>query len=81
MSNAARVHVIDDDAEVRGGFLGLDHDTSPERLAQAVLEGVAFAFRDARDALATAAAALMEMAPALTAATSSGAACFWIFSI
>lgn len=26
------------DAEVRGAFLGLDHDTTPERLAQAVLE-------------------------------------------
>ncbi|GAA0734685.1 xylulokinase [Sphingomonas japonica] len=34
------------DAEVRGGFLGLDHDTTPERLAQAVLEGVAFALAD-----------------------------------
>ncbi len=39
------------DAEVRGGFLGLDHDTSPERLAQAVLEGVAFALADGLDAL------------------------------
>ncbi|GGB27209.1 xylulokinase [Sphingomonas metalli] len=34
------------DAEVRGGFLNLDHDTTPERLAQAVLEGVAFALAD-----------------------------------
>ena len=31
--------------------------------------------------MATAAAALIEMVPDLTAATSSGAACFWIFSI
>ena len=31
------------DAQVRGGFLHLDHDSTPERLAQAVLEGVAFA--------------------------------------
>ena len=34
------------DAQVRGAFLRLDHDTGPERLAQAVLEGVAFALAD-----------------------------------
>ena len=34
------------DAEVRAGFLRLDNDTTPERLAQAVLEGVAFALAD-----------------------------------
>jgi len=34
------------DPEVRGAFLGLDNDTTPERLAQAVLEGVAFALAD-----------------------------------
>lgn len=34
------------DAQVRGGFLRLDHDTGPERLSQAVLEGVAFALAD-----------------------------------
>ncbi|RSV13500.1 xylulokinase [Sphingomonas sp. ABOLF] len=34
------------DAQVRGAFLRLDHDTSPERLAQAVLEGVGFALAD-----------------------------------
>lgn len=39
------------DAEVRGGFLGLDHDTTPERLAQAVLEGVAFALADGVEVL------------------------------
>jgi len=39
------------DAEVRAGFLGLDNDTTPERLAQAVLEGVAFALADGLDAL------------------------------
>ena len=36
---------------VRGGFLALDHETSPARLAQAVLEGVAFALADGLDAL------------------------------
>jgi len=39
------------DAEVRAGFLGLDNDTTPARLAQAVLEGVAFALADGLDAL------------------------------
>ncbi len=39
------------DPQVRGGFLRLDHDTTPERLAQAVLEGVAFAFADGIGAL------------------------------
>ncbi len=39
------------DARVRGAFLGLDNDTDPGRLAQAVLEGVAFALADGLDAL------------------------------
>ena len=34
------------DALVRGAFLGLDNETTPERLAEAVLEGVAFALTD-----------------------------------
>ena len=34
------------DAGARGGFLGLDGTTSRQDLTQAVLEGVAFAFRD-----------------------------------
>lgn len=34
------------DAEVRGAFHQLDHDTNPARLAQAVLEGIAFALAD-----------------------------------
>lgn len=34
------------DALVRGAFLNLDNDTDPGRLAQAVLEGVAFALAD-----------------------------------
>ncbi|MBI5719310.1 MAG: xylulokinase [Burkholderiales bacterium] len=40
------------DAAVRAGFLQLDSATSRAQMTQAVLEGVAFAFRDARDALA-----------------------------
>ncbi|WOF44136.1 xylulokinase [Sphingopyxis indica] len=39
------------DARVRGAFLGLDHDTDSGRLAQTVLEGVAFALADGLDAL------------------------------
>lgn len=42
------------DASIRGSFIGLDHDTSREAMTQAVLEGVAFAFKDCLDALAAA---------------------------
>nr|AGU10365.1 FGGY family of carbohydrate kinase, N-terminal domain [uncultured organism] len=34
------------DAQVRGAFLRLDNDSGPDRLAQAVLEGVGFALAD-----------------------------------
>lgn len=40
------------DAHIRGAFLGLDHATDPAAATRAVLEGVAFALRDCRDALA-----------------------------
>ncbi len=39
------------DPHVRAAFLGLSHETTPGRLAQAVLEGVAFALADGLDAL------------------------------
>lgn len=39
------------DPHVRGAFLRLDNETTPEKLAQSVLEGVAFAFADGLDAL------------------------------
>jgi xylulokinase len=42
------------DADARGVFFGLDPDTPRSALVQAVLEGVAFAFADCRDALAAA---------------------------
>lgn len=48
------------DTAIRAGFLGLDHDASRETLTQAVLEGVAFAFRDCLDALAAAGTRLSE---------------------
>ncbi|HMO06373.1 MAG TPA: xylulokinase [Paracoccaceae bacterium] len=40
------------DAAIRAGFLGLDHATDRAAGTRAVLEGVAFALRDCRDALA-----------------------------
>ncbi len=39
-------------ATVRGAFIGLEHATDRAAAARAVLEGVAFALRDCRDALA-----------------------------
>jgi xylulokinase len=38
-------------ANARGSFAGLSHVTDPARLAQAVMEGVAFAFRDCQRVL------------------------------
>lgn len=49
------------DAEVRGAFTGLDHDTTPERLAQAVLEGVAFALADGLSVLRDAGTELSQL--------------------
>lgn len=40
------------DAAIRGAFVGLDHATDRDAATRAVLEGVAFAIRDCRDALA-----------------------------
>ncbi len=42
------------DAAARGAFVGLSHTSGPAELARAVMQGVAFAFRDSRDALAAA---------------------------
>lgn len=39
------------DAAIRGAFVGLAHESSRSALTQAVLEGVAFAFRDSLEAL------------------------------
>ena len=38
----------------RGVLFGLDHDSDPAKIGRAVLEGVAFAFRDGMDALKSA---------------------------
>lgn len=40
------------DSAIRGAFLGLEHQTDRIAGTRAVLEGVTFAFRDSRDALA-----------------------------
>lgn len=50
------------DARVRGGFLALAADTSRAQMTQAVLEGVAYAMADARNALAAAGTTLSEAA-------------------
>lgn len=39
-------------ASIRGGFVGLEHATDRAAATRAVLEGVTYAFRDCRDALA-----------------------------
>jgi xylulokinase len=39
------------DADIRGAFAGMSHDTSRATLAQSVMEGVAFAMRDCLAAL------------------------------
>ena len=39
------------DPQMRGGFAGLGHETDRTAMTQAVLEGVAFAFRDGKEAL------------------------------
>jgi len=49
------------DPAARGVFFGLSHDTDRATLARAVLEGVAFAFADAQQALFEAGAVLREM--------------------
>ena len=48
------------DSTVRGGFLQVSADTGRAAMTQAVLEGVAFALRDSRDALASAGTVLRE---------------------
>ena len=50
------------DAQVRGAFIGLDNDTDANRLAQAVLEGVAFALADGLDVLREAGTEVAELA-------------------
>jgi xylulokinase len=48
------------DGAIRGAFFGLSQDTSRAALTQAVLEGVAFSFRDCLDALRSAGTVVTE---------------------
>ena len=50
------------DATIRGAFAGMGHDTDRRALAQAVVEGVAFALCDSRDALRAAGTTLERVA-------------------
>lgn len=49
------------DSAIRGAFTGLAHESSRVVLTQAVVEGVAFAFRDSLEALATAGTTLTRV--------------------
>ncbi|MBA1140076.1 xylulokinase [Mesorhizobium neociceri] len=49
------------DSAIRGAFTGLAHESSRAVLTQAVLEGVAFAFRDSLEALKTAGTTLTRV--------------------
>ena len=49
------------DAAIRGSFTGLGHESDRAALTQAVLEGVAFAFRDSLEALKTAGTTLSRV--------------------
>ena len=48
------------DGSIRGAFVGLSQDTSRASMTQAVLEGVAFSFRDCLDALREAGTSITE---------------------
>lgn len=49
------------DAAIRGAFVGLEHATDRDAATRAVLEGVTFAIRDCRDALAATGTALHSL--------------------
>ena len=59
------------DPAARGAFVGLGHASDVETLTRAVLQGVAFAFRDSLDALASAGTTL-ERAAAVGGGSRSG---------
>jgi xylulokinase len=65
------------DAAIRGAFVGLEHATDRAAATRAVLEGVAFAIRDCRDALAATGTEIHELA-----ATGGGARSpYWVSAI
>jgi len=65
------------DAAIRGSFTGLEHQSDRTALTQAVLEGVAFAFRDSLEALRMAGTELTRV----TAIGGGSRSRFWLKSI
>ncbi|CAN7246451.1 xylulokinase [Aminobacter sp. LjRoot7] len=65
------------DAAIRGSFTGLAHEVDRAGLTQAVLEGVAFAFRDSLEALASAGTTLTRV----TAIGGGSRSRYWLKSI
>lgn len=65
------------DAAIRGSFTGLGHESGSAAMTQAVLEGVAFAFRDSLEALKAAGANL----PRVTAIGGGSRSRYWLKSI
>lgn len=65
------------DAAIRGAFAGLAHESGRAALTQAVLEGVAFAFRDSLDALASAGTRLERV----TAIGGGSRSLYWLKAI
>ena len=65
------------DATIRGAFAGLAHESGRAALTQAVLEGVAFAFRDSLEALASAGTRLERV----TAIGGGSRSLYWLKAI
>jgi xylulokinase len=65
------------DSAIRGAFTGLAHESNRPVLTQAVLEGVAFAFRDSLEALKTAGTTLTRV----TAIGGGSRSRYWLKSI
>lgn len=65
------------DAAIRGAFVGLAHESGRAALTQAVLEGVAFAFRDSLEALASAGTRLERV----TAIGGGSRSLYWLKAI
>lgn len=65
------------DAAIRGAFVGLGHESGRAALTQAVLEGVAFAFRDSLEALRAAGTTLERV----TAVGGGSRSRYWLATI
>ncbi|CAD7040193.1 xylulokinase [Pseudorhizobium endolithicum] len=65
------------DAQIRGGFIGLGHESSRAVLTQAVIEGVTFAIRDNLEALKSAGTSISRV----TAIGGGSRSRYWLASI